>query len=247
MSTIIYLVRHGKTEWNSASPEKVQTHSNGRGNMLTHEGYDQARRGAEILKDEKIDIAFCSPLLRTHETYAFIAKDHPGTAKRTDDRLTEMSRSFLDGMAKSEWGEQFPETTPILEARKADMYGCTMPEGDYSRCILRAKQIAAENGEPNKKFPPWENYSDVTRRVAPFAEKVTGLDKHVMISGHQGLNRSLLGILLAETDYIAGTQEVPYLVIPNRGVYRVEIRPEGTRLFHNVGQGWNEGLIRQDL
>ena len=60
---MIYVVRHGETEWNAIN--KVL----GRTDMpLNEKGIKQAQELARSLKDLKIDVFLCSPLLRARQT-----------------------------------------------------------------------------------------------------------------------------------------------------------------------------------
>ncbi len=66
----LYLVRHGESEWNILS--KVQGQSN---ISLTDKGREQARKVAERLVNEKIDLIFSSDLNRAFETAQIIGKN----------------------------------------------------------------------------------------------------------------------------------------------------------------------------
>ena len=64
---ILYLVRHGETEWN----EKLlfQGHSN---TSLNKNGIDQAKKIAKYFKDKKVDIIYSSDLKRAFDTAKII-------------------------------------------------------------------------------------------------------------------------------------------------------------------------------
>ena len=59
----IYIVRHGKTDWNVKGLLQGATDID-----LNEEGINQARELAKNLDFSKIDICFCSPLKRTKQT-----------------------------------------------------------------------------------------------------------------------------------------------------------------------------------
>ncbi|MDE5539784.1 MAG: histidine phosphatase family protein, partial [Bacilli bacterium] len=65
----ILFVRHGKTDWNNE--KKMQ---GGVDIALNAEGITHAEEVAKTLANEKIDIAFCSPLMRAKETFDIINK-----------------------------------------------------------------------------------------------------------------------------------------------------------------------------
>lgn len=85
-----FVMRHGQAEnnikhvWDSSVTSTVQ---------LTEEGIQQAKDSAESLKDKKIDLIICSPLLRTKMTAEIVA-DFIGYSKDQivfDERLREVN------------------------------------------------------------------------------------------------------------------------------------------------------------
>lgn len=64
---MLYIVRHGETDWNRE--HRVQGHTD---IPLNDYGRHLARETAEGMKDVKIDMAFTSPLLRARETAQII-------------------------------------------------------------------------------------------------------------------------------------------------------------------------------
>jgi len=242
----IYLIRHGQTFWNAEDKKKHQTHSNGHGNLLTPEGIKQADVAAEILRSEDIEIAFYTPLTRTKQTLDSILKYHPEVSTFSKNELTEMSMAFLDGMTQDQWESEFPETIPLYADRKNDKFGCELRPGiDYSKCLKKAKMIAEENGELGKVIPTWENYADILERTGPFVRSRYHSGDNTLISGHQGLNRALLGNLLKGTEYIPDVNMIVDLNTPNAAIFKVEIKGNNRKLYHNVGDGWVEGLIEK--
>ena len=60
---MLYIMRHGKTDWNSVN--KLQ----GRTDIpLNDEGKSMAQSASEKYKDVNIDVCYCSPLVRAVET-----------------------------------------------------------------------------------------------------------------------------------------------------------------------------------
>ena len=69
---MIYFVRHGKTDYN-----KKNLLSGGDIDIpLNSEGKEQAKITANLLKDVKFDMVFCSPLIRAKKTCEEIMKFH---------------------------------------------------------------------------------------------------------------------------------------------------------------------------
>ena len=81
---MLYIMRHGKTEWNKK--KKLQ----GRTDIpLCREGIEMAEKAREEYKDVHLDICYCSPLIRTRKT-AEILLEGRNVPIVTDDRLKEM-------------------------------------------------------------------------------------------------------------------------------------------------------------
>lgn len=90
---MIYIVRHGQTEWNKLGRNQGQTDIS-----LNDEGIRQAYELKEILKEYKFDLVFSSPLKRAKETAQIIAD---GKIIK-DKRLKERCNGILEGKTKEE-------------------------------------------------------------------------------------------------------------------------------------------------
>ena len=89
---MIYIVRHGETDWNAQ--EKIQ------GKMrvpLNKKGRQQAENIANHLKNISIDTFYVSPLERALETASIIAKYHPHAVFTKIPELKEQSFGDLEG------------------------------------------------------------------------------------------------------------------------------------------------------
>ncbi len=98
---VIYFVRHGETEGNL---KKIYI-----GKLdfpLNENGFEQARKTAEKLKDKQIDMIFCSPAQRAKQTMGEIAKFHHNAEIVFDDRLLERGDGELDGQPLSDEYEE---------------------------------------------------------------------------------------------------------------------------------------------
>ena len=108
---MIYVVRHGETEWNALN--KVL----GRTDMpLNDRGIEQAHELACSLKGLKIDVFLCSPLSRARQTADIISKEI-GVEYSIDDRLIEQDFGTFEGIdrfaaeyqaAKREYFTRYP-------------------------------------------------------------------------------------------------------------------------------------------
>ena len=92
---MLYIVRHGKTDWNSR--HKLQ----GRTDIpLNQEGREMAGRAAEEYRDVHFDICYCSPLIRAKETAQIMLQGREIPIVY-DDRLREMSFGDYEGIENS--------------------------------------------------------------------------------------------------------------------------------------------------
>ena len=98
---MIWFVRHGETDFNKFEITQGQLDSS-----LNQAGLEQSKEVAKKLKDVKLDIVFCSPLIRAKQTLEYIMKYH--TAKVIyDKRIIEHGRGVLSGHKNTK--EQYEE------------------------------------------------------------------------------------------------------------------------------------------
>lgn len=91
---MIYLVRHGQTDWN------VEGRNQGRTDIeLNETGIKQAEETAKKLEGKKFDKVFSSPLKRAYKTAQIICDDHIVL----DERLIERCNGDLEGKLRSEY------------------------------------------------------------------------------------------------------------------------------------------------
>ena len=89
---MIYVVRHGQTDWNLQGKIQGSTDI-----PLNETGLEQARAAAEALKNVKFDVVFCSPLKRTRQTCEII---YDGKII-FDDRLKEINYGDFEGQHRN--------------------------------------------------------------------------------------------------------------------------------------------------
>ena len=108
---MIYVVRHGETEWNAMNKVLGRTDI-----PLNDAGIKQAQEIARSLKDVKVDVFLCSPLCRARQTADAISNE-TGIRYKTDDRLIEQDFGGFEGYdrfdeayqaAKREYFVRFP-------------------------------------------------------------------------------------------------------------------------------------------
>jgi probable phosphoglycerate mutase len=98
MSTRLYLVRHGETEYNRRSI--VQ--GSGVDSELNDTGYDQAEALADRLADEPMDVIYASTLRRAKQTADVLATPHEPVSKTYLRDLEEMNWGVFEGDPPSE-------------------------------------------------------------------------------------------------------------------------------------------------
>ncbi len=92
---MLYIMRHGKTEWNSL--HKIQ----GRTDIpLNDEGRLMATKAYKEYKSLNIDVCYCSPLIRAVETAQIVLKNRKIPIIE-DERLVEMSFGDYEGIENS--------------------------------------------------------------------------------------------------------------------------------------------------
>ena len=91
---MIYIVRHGQTDWN------VEGRNQGRTDIeLNETGIEQAKETAKKLEDKNFDLVFSSPLKRAYKTAQIICNNNI----ILDSRLIERCNGDLEGKLKSEY------------------------------------------------------------------------------------------------------------------------------------------------
>lgn len=141
MSTLVYAVRHGETEWNRAGRQQGHLDS-----PLTPTGIRQAELLAEGLACKKIEALYSSDLGRAIRTAEIIAK-RLDLEIRTDARLRERNLGILQGLTRDQFELQYPEESSRFNEADADY---AVPGGEslrrlFDRCVACAEEIAKNN------------------------------------------------------------------------------------------------------
>lgn len=120
MTETIYLIRHG---------ESVFSKNNilGGNTDLTKKGIGHAHLLEEMLKDIKLDVIYCSELVRAQQTAAIIQnKYHPDTPFSVHKKLNEIENGIIDGFTYELFQKHFPE---LYQARQKDRLNWQFPKG----------------------------------------------------------------------------------------------------------------------
>ena len=121
---IIYITRHGETEWNAAG--RIQGHTDV---PLSERGREQARMLAHRLASVHIDAAYSSDLARAAETAraALGERDVPITYTA---ELREYNKGVFEGLTEAEYREKYPE---LYEPSMANDLDFAPPGGETIR------------------------------------------------------------------------------------------------------------------
>ena len=88
---MLYIMRHGKTDWNEEYRLQGRTDI-----PLNEDGRLMAEKAGEDYRDVNFDICYCSPLSRARETAELVLKNR-NVPIIVDDRLVEMSFGVFEG------------------------------------------------------------------------------------------------------------------------------------------------------
>ncbi|MBN1482751.1 histidine phosphatase family protein [candidate division KSB1 bacterium] len=143
--TRIYLVRHGETEWNRAKIYQGQMDS-----PLSSLGIKQAQAVASALRDDKIDVVYCSDLGRARHTAHIISAPH-GLVAITDERLRERHLGVFQGLKKDEMIAKYADDVHKYRSGDPDHI---IPGGEssrqrYERSIACLHDVAAKHSGEN--------------------------------------------------------------------------------------------------
>jgi len=115
VTTLLYLVRHGETDWNAQRRIQGSTDI-----PLNATGRSQAAATALLLGRRRFDAVVASPLSRAAETGAIIAAHLGLPAPTTYAGLAERSYGEAEGLTDTEVAERYPDDdVPGRESRAA--------------------------------------------------------------------------------------------------------------------------------
>ena len=163
MTTRVFLIRHGATELSSEDRFAGAVDV-----LLSDAGRDQARRLGARLTNEKITVAYASPMKRTMETARLVIEPHAVDVTPVDG-IREIAHGRWEGMKRDEVEREFPE--------------------EYNRYEHDPFSFAPVGGETGLQ---------VTARALPALLRIVEdhCDERIVIVSHKATIRLLLSSLL---------------------------------------------------
>ncbi len=121
---IIYITRHGETEWNAAG--RIQGHTDV---PLSGRGREQAGMLARRLASVSIDVAYSSDLSRAAET-ARVALGERDVPITYTEELREYNKGVFEGLTEAEYRDKYPD---LYEPSLANDLDFAPPGGESIR------------------------------------------------------------------------------------------------------------------
>ena len=101
--TLLYLVRHGETDWNRARRIQGSTDI-----VLNDRGREQAAASGRLLARRQWDAIYASPLSRAFETASIIAAEVGLAAPAVVEAIVERNYGEAEGLTGDEMDRMFP-------------------------------------------------------------------------------------------------------------------------------------------
>lgn len=104
----LYVITHCESCYNKSGIFTGRVDS-----VLTPNGHEHAKRLADKLKNERIDVVYVSPLTRAKQTLKYILKYHPEAKVFVDRRIMERDYGKLSKKSKAKYKRENPDLFPI--------------------------------------------------------------------------------------------------------------------------------------
>jgi len=204
----ILLIRHGTTAFNQA--DRLQGRID---NPLNETGEAEVARLAELIRDEPLDVIYCSPLVRARQTAEAIRRVRGGHCGPGGPSAPLRIVADFHEIDLGDW-EGLDYTT--VKERDPEFFNCWLEKADQA-------------------IPNGESFTQVCERVKPaLAEILRGPEQAVAIVGHATVNRAILAILLAMEPAVARRFRVSNAAVARLTVF------ENSRGRRTVVDAWNQ-------
>lgn len=157
---------------------------------LTETGRSQARNMAEHFRHTGLPFIFSSRKRRALQTARPLLDLQPGCRLVALAEFDEIDAGVCEDLTYAEVKARMPE---VFATRSRDKY--------------------------NYVYPGGEGYADLAKRAERGLKKalyLSGNAEHIMIVGHQAVNRAILSLFLYRR-----TEDVPYIFVPQDGYFHI--------------------------
>lgn len=164
---ILYLVRHGQTDWNVE--KRLQGHVD---IPLNHQGLLEAKSVAEELQDQTFDAIYSSPLQRAFNIAQIINQKHQNEIQIHAD-LKETTYGSMEGAFVADYHR-------VCKDR-----------------LVNYQHMNNQDRSHFKPVPDAESYFEVFNRVKPLIQQMIKkhAGRQILVVTHGGLMRSLFAML----------------------------------------------------
>jgi probable phosphoglycerate mutase len=140
--TLLYIVRHGETQWNKQAMQQGQLNS-----PLSETGQAQAQCLIQGFSNIYLDKIYSSDLGRAYHTALIIAESKDMTITQ-DPRLRERHLGIMQGLTKEQFKEQYPQEWKSFISEDPDYI---LPQGESARqrqqrSVTALEEIARKHG-----------------------------------------------------------------------------------------------------
>ena len=136
---MLYIMRHGKTDWNTAYRLQGQTDTD-----LNAEGVRMAREATSAYKDVHFDVCYCSPLKRARETAQLVLEGRE-VPIIIDERLKEMAFGIYEGFANT---YHFPDCPMYAFFKHPEAYKAPLGAESMEELFARTGEFLQEVALP---------------------------------------------------------------------------------------------------
>ena len=141
----VTFVRHGQTEWNRLGKQQGLADI-----PLDQTGIEQARKTAQLLKDEAFDCVYCSPLKRARQTAEMICEGR-NIPIILEQRLIERDMGEFEGMTWHQFDTRaFWDYTADLHYQKAENIRDFYRRGSFPFGTLKDNKGRVPPGGPGR-------------------------------------------------------------------------------------------------
>jgi broad specificity phosphatase PhoE len=139
MPRVLYLARHGETDWNVAG--RWQGHTD---IPLNDNGRQQARDLAQVLRPHGLRGAVSSDLSRARETAQIVAQILGAPLAYADADLRERGFGVFEGLTRQQCVERHPEAWRAWEQERRTPGGAETKEALAARVVAAATRVALQ-------------------------------------------------------------------------------------------------------